>query len=210
MGAILAGTMHAPITAVLMVFELTQNYGVILPLMSACIASTLVCRLLQRGSLFTEPLRRKGLAVPQALAPIWLRQPTVRDFINAHFDTVDAAERFEPLVEKFLRTPVDHDRLYVVDRQGAFLGVISLHEIKRFIRDSEHLDSVIAADILNSSFPCVYLEEPISRAIEILADTDAERLPVLENAENRKLVGSVSKRRLLAAYREMNIARTSH
>jgi CIC family chloride channel protein len=102
---------------------------------------------------------------------------------------------------------VDHDRLYVLDGQGAYIGAVSLGEIKRFIRESANLDWVIAADILDSSFPSVCLDEPLARAVEILSETDAERLPVLENPTSRRLVGSVSKRRLLAVYREMNLAR---
>jgi CIC family chloride channel protein len=207
MGAILAGTLKAPITAVLMVFELTQNYDVILPLMACCLASTFVSHLLQRGSLFTEPLRRKGIVVPAALAPTWLRQPSVAEFVNPKIETVLAAERFESVVDRFLRSPVEHDRLYVVDAGGSYLGVISLHEIKSFIRESANLETVIALDVLNASFPCVSLRDPMSRAIELLAESDAERLPVVADREDRRLVGSVSKRRLLAAYRERNLAR---
>jgi CIC family chloride channel protein len=207
MGAILAGTMKAPITAVLMVFELTESYSVILPLMAACLTSAFVSHFLVGDSLFTAPLRKMGVFVPMALAPTWIRQPTVSALVRPEIDTVSASERFEAVVDRFLRTPLEHDRLYVVDDRGAYHGVISLHEIKLFIRESKNLDTVIAADVMNSSFPTLYAQEPVSRAVELFSESDAERLPVLENAENRRLVGSVSKRRILVVYRESNLAR---
>ena len=208
MGAILAGTMQAPITAILLVFELTfYNYSVILPLMTACIASSLVSRALQKGSIFTEPLRRKGILVPEPLSPLWLRQPQVVDFLQKGAETLAPTERFPKVVDAFLRTPLEHDRIYVVDPVGAYLGAISLHEIKLFIRESENLEAVIAIDLLDSTFPAVCASDPLTRVIEILAEIDAERLPVLESPEGRKFLGTVSKRQILSAYRKGNLAR---
>ncbi len=207
MGAMVAGTLHAPITAILMLFEMTQNYAMILPLMSACIASALTSRFLQGASLYTEPLRRKGIVLPGAKAPIWLRQPTVGDMLTPAAETVQAAEPFQKVMEAFLRTPQEQDRLYVIGQDGKYLGVVSLHEIKTYFRESQHLDTVIAHDIMNTYFPVVYADDPMSSAVELLAEIDAERLPVLDNASGRRLLGSVSKRDLLVAYREANLAR---
>jgi len=207
MGAILAGTLKAPITAVLMVFELTRNYAVILPLMTACLASTLVSQLLVRSSIFTAPLHRRGVHVPLALTPLWIRQPKIESLLEPDVITVKAAEPFSAVVDRFLHSPLEHDRLYVVDDHRGYLGVISLHEIKLFLREAENLDSVIAADVLNSSFPYALVTQPVSRAIELLAESNAERLPVLEDAQTRRLLGSVSKRDLLAIYREGHVAR---
>jgi len=207
MGAMIAGTMQAPITAILMIFEMTQNYAVILPLMAACVASAIVSRLVQSGSLYTEPLRQHGIHLPNASAPVWLRQPTVKDFTKSEVDTVRAAEPFSVVMEAFLRTSQENNRLYVVRDDRTYLGVVSLHEIKTFFRESEHLDTVIAADILNQYFPVVYSADPMSTAVEILAEHEAERLPVLDNPNDRKLIGSVSKRDLLAVYRETSLAR---
>jgi len=207
MGAILSGTLHAPITAVLIIFEMTHDYRIILPLMSACITSALVSYFLQGGSLYTEPLKRIGIRLPSALTPAWLHQPTIRSVVRPTDATVSPAERFEIVTEKFLKAPEGEDQLYVTNQEGKFLGTISLHEIKRFIRETGHLDSVIAADVANASGPSVYAEDPVSHAIEILAESDAEFLPVLDDPASRKLIGTVSKRNLLAAYRETSMAR---
>ena len=88
MGAILAGTIQAPITAILMIFEMTRDYEIIVPLMSACAASAVVSHLFQESSIFTEPLRRRGIRLPQAYAPTWMRQPTVRSVMQPDMATV--------------------------------------------------------------------------------------------------------------------------
>jgi CIC family chloride channel protein len=127
--------------------------------------------------------------------------------LTTQVTTVSAAERFQDLTDKFLKAPEGQEHLFVTNAEGTCLGVISLHDIKRFIRDVENLDTVIAADILNPSFPYVFAGDPVSSAIELLGEHSFERLPVLDSPENRKLLGTVSKRKLLVAYREANLAR---
>jgi CIC family chloride channel protein len=205
MGAILAGTIHAPITAVLIIFEMTQDYAIILPLMAASIASAAVSHVVQSTSIYTEPLRRRGIHVPSALPPTWIQEPTVESVLNPDVATVSPAERFEKVMDTFLRAPDGQDHLYVTSRDGAYLGTISLHEIKLFFRETENLESVIAADLVNTAFPSVYAGDPVSRAVEILARSEAERLPVLDAPDTRRLLGTVSKRMLLSAYTEANL-----
>ncbi len=210
MGAMIAGTMQAPITSILMIFEMTRSYSIILPLMTACIASAVISRLIVRTSLFTEPLRRRGIHLPHISSPIWFKEPPITDFLRKDVDRVAAAAPFETVVDTFLRTPKEHDRLYVVDAEDRFLGAVSLHEIKAFIRESEHLETVIAADIMNPHFPVVYAGDSISSAVDLLAGSSAERLPVLEDATSRKLVGSVSKSDLLSSYRDTSLTRVEN
>ncbi len=207
MGAILAGTLQAPVTAILIIFEMTRDYEIIVPLMSACAASAIVSHLFQAESLFTEPLRRRGIHLPRAFAPTWMRQPSVRSVLQSDAATVSPAERFQQVVDNFLMAPEGHDQVFVVNREGQYLGSISLHEIKLYFRETEHLESVIAADIVNSTAPFVLADDPLTRAIEILAESDAERLPVLSGPLDRMLIGTVSKRKLLAAYTETSLAR---
>lgn len=205
MAAILAGTMQAPITAVLMIFEMTSDYGIILPLMVTSVASTLICHLFQRESIYTEPLRRRGLALPHRDTPTWLRQPIVRDFLNTEVETIAPETKYDDVVERFMSLPAGRECLYVVDEQRAFLGAISLHEIKRWFRGGKRPRRIRAADILDSSCPYVLADDLVSRALELFTGTASERLPVLRDAKSRRLLGTISKRQLLAAYRESNL-----
>lgn len=206
MGAILAGTLQAPITAILMIFEMTQDYAIIVPLMSACAASAIVSHLFQQASLFTEPLRRRGIHLPAAFTPAWIRQPKVRSVLQNNIVKTSPAARFKEVVDDFLMAPEGQDQIYVTNKEGIYLGSVSLHDIKRYFREMDHLDSVIAADILNAQAPFVYADDPLSRAIELLAHSDTEHLPVLDSPETRKLLGTISKRALLTAYTASSLA----
>lgn len=206
MGAILAGTIQAPITAVLMIFEMTRDYGIILPLMSACIASALVSHVFGQGSLYTAPLALRGIRVPGATTPAWLRQPTVRTVTDPNATTISPAMRFEEVVETFLKAPEGQEEVYVVGKDGGFLGTVSLHEIKRFFRETQHLDSVIAADVLHQSVPFVCADDPLSHAILLLSESPIEHLPVLDSEASKRFLGTVSKRHLLSAYRSSQLA----
>jgi CIC family chloride channel protein len=73
MAAVLAGTTHAAVTAVLMIFEMTGNYGMMLPLMLACVIATAVSRRLEGNSLYTGVLRRRNVVPPAAPRPAWLQ-----------------------------------------------------------------------------------------------------------------------------------------
>lgn len=207
MGAILSGTLQAPITAILMIFELTQSYEFILRLMIACSASALVSHLLQSGSLYTASLKQRGIFLPTASTPAWIRQPEVSTVLTTQVTTVSPSERFENLTRTFLKAPEGQDHLFVVNEDRVCLGVISLHDIKRFIHEAHNLEMVIAADIMNPSFPHVYAGDPVSKAIELLGEQSFELLPVLDGPEARRLLGTVSKRKLLVAYSEANLAR---
>lgn len=207
MGAMLSGTLQASITAILMIFELTGDYTFILPLMTASMASAVTSHLLRAGSIYTEQLRRKGIYVPSASAPTWIRQAEVRSVLSPEVATISPTDRFQEIVEKFLRAPEGHEHLYVTQADGVCLGVISLHDIKRFIKESGNLDTVIAADVMTESFPYLYADDPLSRAYELLSEHSFERLPVLDGPSTRRLLGTVSKRRLLISYSESNIPR---
>ena len=175
--------------------------------MTACMASAVISHLFQAGSIYTEPLRRKGIHMPSASTPTWIREANVRSVLSTEVATISPTERFQDIIEKFLRTPEGQDHLYVVHSNGTCLGVISLHDIKTFFKESGNLDSVIAADVLNESFPFLYADDPLSRAFEKLSEHSFERLPVLDGPETRRLLGTVSKRKLLVSYSESNIPR---
>ncbi len=210
MGAIVAGTLQAPITAILMIFEMTRDYEVIVPLMSACAASTIVSHLLQESSLFTEPLRQRGIRLPRVYAPTWMHQPKVGSALQSQVATISPAARFQEVVDNFLMAPEGQDQIYMTNKEGVYLGSISLHEIKQFFRETEHLDSVIAADIANHNSPFVYADDPLLKAIELLAQSHTEHVPVLDAPTTRRLAGTVSKRGLLAVYSAANIAQRTN
>lgn len=192
MGAFLAATTHAPIMAIIMIFELTLDYQIILPLMLACVVGYYTSVSIEKRSIYTEALKRKGAGdYRQQLAELH-----VRDLMKTDPLTVAPTARFAEIVEKFVSTRVNY--LYVTERDR-FIGAISLHDIKNYLNAPELAALVIAGDILHDSFPVVRAEASLNEALERFARHDGERLPVVNNSADHQLIGSISKTDVILA-----------
>ncbi len=200
MGALLAGTTHAPITAILMIFEQTDSYEIILPLMFVCIVSNLTARLLQRESFHMEGLRRRGISLPRGPEGSVMQNLKVGDLMHEAPPYVRNVDRFPAIVEHFLRVP--HNWLYVVGPDERFLGAIPLHVMKDMLHLSDSLPAVIAQDLIDERFDFVTPQHCLADTMEKFWKQDSERLPVVSDDATRRLVGWISKRDLIGIYNQ--------
>ena len=198
MGALLAATTHAPIMAIILIFEVTLDYGIILPLMLACVIAHYTASAIEPASIYSESLKRKGAAyVRQQLANL-----RVADLMKKSPVAVPEASRFADIAESFLTHRFNY--LYVVGDDHKFKGAISLHDIKSYLSDPELASIVIARDILRDKFPTVAPDESLTDALNVFSRHDGERLPVMSNFEERELVGSISKTDVILALAEQS------
>ncbi|HBL27919.1 MAG TPA: chloride channel protein [Acidobacteria bacterium] len=203
MAAVMAGTSHAPISAILILFELTGNYDLILPLMVAAILSSLLSRRLRPFSIYTEPLHRRGIELPWRMEEAVLAGLKAEDLARTDPDTLLPGTRYSDLVERFLSTR--RQRLFVVDAGRHLLGAVSLHDIKHALENPEGLTAVVAHDLMIPAGDVIRQDERLHRATEIFARSDFERLPVVDPAG--LLLGVLAKRDLLAVYAQEVLGR---
>ncbi len=200
MGGVLAGTTHAPITAIMMIFEQTNSYQIILPLMFVCIISNFTARLLMEESLHIEGLKRRGVALPRGLEQSVMQTLRVSDLMHQEVESVRASEPFASVVDWFLRSR--NSNLYVVDETGRFLGAIPLYALKETLSRADSLDGVVAYDLLDADFKFVTPDQRLADTMEIFWKQPCERLPVVGNANTRRLIGWISKRDLIGVYNQ--------
>lgn len=198
MGGVLAGMSHAPLTAIMMIFEQTNNYQIVLPLMFVCIVSHFTTRLFKSGSLEEEALRRRGIALPTGLEAGVMQSLRVEDIMHDDVHAISHSLPFALVVEQFLKEPFAN--IYVVNSTGMFLGAIRLHSMKDVLHQTEALTSVIADDLVDGSFQFVTPRQNLADAMDIFWRENSERLPVINNPTDRKLIGWISKRDLLGVY----------
>jgi CIC family chloride channel protein len=203
MAAVAAGTSHAPISAILILFELTGNYGLILPLMVAAITSGLVSRRLHRYSIYTESLVRRGIDPTWRMEEAVLAGLKVGDLVRADDHVLAPADPYPRVVERFLATR--RQRLFVVGEEGRLLGAVSLHDIKHALERPEALPAVLAHDLMVPVDQALAREERLHRAAEVFARCEFERLPVVE-ADGR-YAGVLAKRDLLSVYAQEVLGR---
>ncbi|MFL6194841.1 MAG: chloride channel protein, partial [Thermoanaerobaculia bacterium] len=203
MAAVMAGTSHAPISAILILFEFTGNYDLILPVMLASILSSTVANRLLPYSIYTESLRGRGVDLPWRMEEAVLAGLKAESLTRPDSQTLKPGEPYAQVVETFLATR--RQRLFVIGPDGHLLGAVSLHDIKSALEHPETLTAVVALDLMAPVDIKIQKDERLHRATELFAKSDYERLPVVD-AEGRFL-GVVAKRDLLAVYAQEVLGR---
>jgi chloride channel protein, CIC family len=194
MACVLAGTTHAAVSSVLIIFELTGDYGVILPLMVSTAIAAAVSRSIEPDSLYTAALRRRGVKLPELPRPEWLRVTPVSTLLSRQVETCQPETPFRVLLPRLLALPPGHD-LYVVDPAGALLGIVNVDSLKGTISDESLLSMIVAADVMIEEVPPIAVSMTLADVASRFAEADLERLPVVD--ERRHLVGTVSKKDVL-------------
>ncbi len=203
MAAIAAGTSHAPISAILILFEFTGNYDLILPLMVAAILSSLVSRRLYPYSIYVAPLRREGVEVAHRMEEAVLAGLAVGDLLRQDRDVLAPATPYKEVVARFLGTR--RSRLFVVADGGRLVGSVSLHDIKHALDDPGTLMAVVAHDLATPIEATLVSSQRLHEAAEEFARWDFERLPVLDEAGAYQ--GFLAKKDLLAVYAQEVLGR---
>lgn len=194
MGAVLAGTTHAPVSAVLIIFELTGDYRIILPLMLSCVVAAAVARRLEPESLYTAVLRRRQVDIPMFATPEWMRAQGVRAYMDPDAPRVPPTAPFEEVVAELLDAPPGFD-VYVTDSSGRLLGVIPLDSLKGHLPDYRRLKHMLARDVMRRDVRPLRDDISLAEAATRFGRTSLERLPVVD--AQRHFLGTVSKGSLL-------------
>jgi chloride channel protein, CIC family len=201
MGGLLAATTHSPLLAMIMIFELSLNYSVMPPLMLSCVVATLVSRSFHPESVYTEPLRRKGLEMARESARIGLAsERTVGDVMREPVPPLLETATFEEISQRFLTS--SNNFLPVVDGAGRLTGIVALHDMKNFLNAGFALSSVIACDVMREPPACLTPNQRLSDVLPILLASELRNVPVVNTMTEFKLIGAVSRAEALGTLSE--------
>ncbi len=195
MAGVLAGTTHAVVSSVVIVFEMTGDYGVILPLMLSAAVAAATSKAIEPNSLYTASLRRRGVEIPEMPRPQWLRRTSVAALVAPDAARVSPTTSLQDVLKRLLALAPGHD-LYVTGEAGELLGVIRLDALKGTISEGANLAMIVAADVADREIEPVTASMSLDEVAARFAGSDLERLPVVDEA--RRLVGSVAMRDLLS------------
>jgi CIC family chloride channel protein len=198
MGAFLAGATQAPLMAILMIFEMTLSYQVVLPLMVSCVVAYFAARAIGKTSMYEVTLHRNR----EEQERMRLRATQMRELIRPPQTVVQPDATVQDMTRVFLEYPVKY--LYVTDDSGCFLGVVALKDITSDLLDNRDTSGKTAADYLQPHFDVLTPDMPIGVALQHFMAFQGERLPVVESAARPTLAGVVYKTSLLDAYFRMN------
>ncbi len=179
MGALVAAATHAPITAILIIFELTSDYKIILPLMISCIIATLVSTKIHSASIYTLKLLRRGIDVYGGRAVNVLRGVPVSEVMHEAALTVEPSKPLGDLIATVIEQP--NATLFVVGDDGTLHGVIAIDELRPVMSDPSALGPlIIAQDVMaTEGYPKVKPDESLSEVMRMLGDYRGE-IPVVD------------------------------
>jgi CIC family chloride channel protein len=206
MGAVVAAATGAPITGILLVFEMTNDHAIILPLMLAVVVTQLTARLLHQDNLYSGWLRRRGERIEHGADRDVLAGLRVADALDA--DPVVAREG-EPVAALLDHLGHRHQTVFpVVDDEGLYVGVLTAADLGTVARSDHALDAVLlAADVAQPS-ETLAPGDSLLEAVRRMGVRGEGSLPVVDAATGR-LAGVVSRSRILTLY-EQAVAAGAH
>jgi len=207
MAGMLAATTHSPLLAMILIFELSLNYPLMPALMLACVVSTLVARRIHPESVYTEPLRRKGLELQRESARLGAAtEKTVGDLMRQPVPPLSEESNFREIARRFLRST--HNFLPVVDKHNRLLGMVSLHDLKEYLHAGQELNSVIAFDVMRPPPKVLTPNQSLPDALPTLLGSELVHVPVVNNLAQNQLVGTVTRGEALSLLSEAISARS--
>ena len=198
MAVFVAGTTHAPLTAMLILFELTDDYKIILPLMLATTISTLIAKWLYAESIYTLKLSRRGLHISQGIDLSVLQSIHVRDILSPDFPSVSMNTSLGDVVH--LLEEDGYTDFPVVDNGGDLRGVVSFHDIRPVMMRGELHPLLLAVDMMREDAPAVTSDASLLEALNLFSQSDIHNLPVVEDTPQKRLVGMITRSALMERY----------
>ncbi|MCE9593629.1 MAG: chloride channel protein [Planctomycetes bacterium] len=197
MASLVAGLTHAPIMSMVLILELTHDFGLILPLVLATVASALVARWLARDSIFTESLRARGVPIDVGIEELTLRRIRVRDLVRSGLLSVPRWTPLADVLRRFRETRLDV--IYVVGEEGELQGLVDLHDVKEFLNREPTGPTRVASDVMQAA-SAVTPEMSLAEVMPRFDDPELEELPVIETQRGRPvLAGRLTRRDVIAA-----------
>jgi CIC family chloride channel protein len=206
MGAVLAAATHGPINAMIILFEMTGSYLIILPLMLACIISTVLSSHIRKESIYTMKLIRRGTDIRAGREIRVMQALAVKDAMATDVVTVPQDMPLKELLKFTLASK--HSSFPVVDGEGMLCGIITFQDLKDVIYEEGLADLVVAKDVATLNVITITPDENLETALRKIGFRNIEHLPVVDPDRPRKILGILSRRDIFASYNKAIIDRS--
>ncbi len=198
MGAVAGAVLGAPISTILIIFELTGDYALTIGVMITVATASLITRQVTGGSMFTWQLRARGIDLASAHDRAEVRQIAVGDLMTDRFRTVDE-RTLAGEIRQVLRTAPDYD-LYVTDPDGRLTGVVTFDRLRTLLFEAEPDSGTTAGELATADLEYLVPTDTLDRALDILETTPARHLPVVADRADPHLIGVLHRQNALVAY----------
>jgi CIC family chloride channel protein len=195
MAGILSGVLHAPLTAIFLIAEITGGYVLMIPLMIVTAISFFISKYFNKYSVYTTDLARKGIDFRSEKEKFALQHINIESLVETDFDRIHPNMNLRELVEKIQYTR--RNLFPVVNDDDKLVGVVTLDDIRSVILDKDQYDVVLIYEIMNSNFQTIEVDADINTAVKIFEEKQVWNIAV---TRENKYVGFISKSNLYNRY----------
>ncbi len=208
MGAFLSAVTHAPLTAIFLLFELTRDYNVALPIIITGVSATLVARRVFPDSIDTHELARKGFDVHSSGETSVLRNLYVRGLVNKDFQQIPESMSLTDFVRYV--TSSSHTSFPVVDKDGKLSGTIGIEGLRAVLLNRDAWPYVVVGELAERNVPTLRGSDTLYDAMELIVSNEIEQVPVVDEDDGEKVVGILKAADLQSFYQKRLLARELH
>ncbi len=199
MAAVFAACAHAPLTAMLIVFEMSNDYALILPLMVSAVTACYFAQYLLADSIYTIRLTRRGIHFVQGRDVDIMQAVQVREVMQEEVVKINVEQPLSVLYRRFQETNLLG--FPVMDNDNLLWGVVTLQDLEKILsQETFNLRGMTVEEIGVTDPVTVFPDEPIWTAIQKMAPRGLARLPVVSRSNQRVLLGLISRSDILRAY----------
>ncbi len=197
MAAVYAGVAKTPITAIILLFEMTTDYKIILPLLLAVVMSTVVSRALSSESIYTLKLVRRGIDIRQLEQTSPMREVTVGEAMTRNFPSVSPETSVRELISRFSRS--GHHGFPVIGDDEKLVGIVTMSDVEAAVTGNEP-DKLTVDEICTKNIVKAFPDEFIHNVFLRLNSRDVGRIPVVDRNNPNKLIGVLRRQDIIKAY----------
>ena len=201
MGAVVSATTHGPLAAILILFEMTGSYEIILPLMFSCIIATIASGQLMKESIYTLKLVRRGVDIREGKEVNVLKSMHVKDVMSPHVETVSEDWPLKTMSDKISKSK--YNSFPVLNSKNKLAGILSFNDYSEVIFDEDLKFIVVVKDLASSNVVTVSSIDNLYTALEKISRNDFSTLPVVSPDDPAQLVGIVTRRDVIGAYEKV-------
>ncbi len=199
MGALFAAVTHAPITAVLLVFEMTDNYRIIPALMLTSVLAYLLSSWLHPSSLYHDQMSHRGIKIKSKKSANILKGLQVKDVDFSTESTVRLGDTFFTIIATLFAER--NSFLIVMDNHGRYEGTIEFEDVKELIPVQNDIGTIVcAADMMNSEVPFVVPTDTLDVVMHLFGRINRSVLAVVNNPKDRKVIGAITTTTIIETY----------
>lgn len=197
MAALFAGASRAFLASVIFAFEVTMQPNGLFPLLGGCAGAYLLSTILMEHSIMTTKIVRRGKLVPMQYTADVLEKSLVQEFMTTNPVTIQGGKDIQDVRDWISsgQKGSTHQGFPVVDENGLYLGVIRRKEIFTFNKN----ENIKIRNLIQTPMIFIFKENSLSEAADLMAETDAGRLAVVDQADYKKLIGIISRSDILKA-----------